>query len=257
MEEEKIIVSKEKSTLYPSYTLKEIIEDFVKVIDTIGGKKVSIELTAKTLGVSSSTKSFTRKLSSAKQYGLIDISKGAIELTEIAKKILYPTANDENQLMLQAFSSPPIYSKLIERYNNKALPNNIVLANILLEPEYGITKVVKDLVVEKFIANCNELNILKNGILDLNISSYSNSECSSNINENTICEPKFMEKGEYTVGYKKDDYQEMSIPLMGKKTAIKIFIPYDCDMKDYEFFKKYVEAVLPMYIEEIKNKNLV
>lgn len=36
---------------------------------------------------------------------------------------------------------------------------------------------------------------------------------------------------------------------------IKILIPKDFDSDDYEFLQKYLEAVLPMYIGNLKNKN--
>ncbi len=250
MDDEKSMISKEKSAMYPAYTVKEILEEFIKAIDSLGGKKVSVDLVAKTIGVSSATKSFTRKLSSAKQYNLIELSNKVIELTELAKKILYPTTDNTNQLKIEAFKSPNVYSKLIERYNDKALPNGNVLANILLEPDYGITRNVKDLVVEKFLENCEDLNIIKNGILDIN----DDIEKESNISKETeIKETKNTEQ--ISISSQKEEYQEMSIPLMGKKAAIKILIPNDCNMQDYEFLKKYVEVVLPMYIEEMKNKN--
>lgn len=245
MNDEKVSIPKEKSTMYPAYTVNEIIEDFIKIINQLGGKKVSIDLVAKTLEVSPTTKSFTRKISAAKQYNLIETSQGSLELTDLAKKILYPTDDKINSLKIQAFSSPNIYAKLIERYEDKALPNSGILSNILLEPEYGITRNVKDLVVEKFIENCNDLDIIKSGILTMN---NENDVCSSPNDEiETINTPSTSPKAVSSVGY-----QEMAIPLAGKMETIKILIPNTCDKDDYEFLKQYIELVLPMYINRME-----
>jgi len=250
MSEEKSSVSKEKSAMYPAYTLNEILDSFINVIDTLGGKKASTELVASTLGVSSSTKSFTRKLSAARQYGLINLSKGTIELTDLANSILYPISENINVYMLEAFSKPPVYEKLIERYNHRALPNNFVLSNILLEPEFAITKNVKDLVIEKFIENCKDLGLIKNGILEFSLNqSIETKEVEPIVVNNDKSIPN---KLDTSIASCESEYQEMSIPLPGKKQQIKIIIPNDCGVADYQFLQKYIEAVLPMYIENIK-----
>lgn len=168
MPEETLKISKEKSAMYPAYTINEVLESFVKIVDSLGSNKVSVEIVARTMGVSATTKSFTRKMSAARQYDLIEVSKGIIELTSLAKNILYPVSDDTDIYLMEAFKKPQIYEKLISRFNGRALPNIVVLSNVLLEAEFSITKNVKDLVAQKFIDNCNDLGILTNGILDIN-----------------------------------------------------------------------------------------
>lgn len=245
MTEEKNIISKEKSAMYPAFTLKETIETFIKTIDSLGGKKASVDLVASTMGVSSSTKSFSKKLSAARQYGLISLSKGTIELTDLANDILYPKDDNVELLLIEAFCKPPVYEKLINRFKGRALPNSLMLSNLLLDPEFSITKSVKDLVVDKFLENCKELNLLKNGILEFGDEKTNITEEKeiANVDNNEIVLPRTITD--------ENIYQEMSIPIPGKKAPIKILIPSECDSTDYEFLKKYVEVVLPMYIENM------
>lgn len=79
---------KGRSPLYPIFSINEMI-DFVKDISKIGGKRVSIDTIASVLRTSVKTNSFKSKISTAKQFGLIKGSGGVIELTELAKRIVY------------------------------------------------------------------------------------------------------------------------------------------------------------------------
>ncbi len=250
MPEETLKISKEKSAMYPAYTINEVLESFVKIVDSLGSNKVSVEIVARTMGVSATTKSFTRKMSAARQYDLIEVSKGIIELTSLAKNILYPVSDDTDIYLMEAFKKPQIYEKLISRFNGRALPNIVVLSNVLLEAELSITKNVKDLVAQKFIDNCNDLGILTNGILDIN-----NRESVKFNNANDDEKNEIVTSEEKKLAISCNDYQEMSIPVPGKQQMIKILIPKDFDSDDYEFLQKYLEAVLPMYIGNLKNKN--
>jgi len=251
MSEEMLKLSREKSAMYPAYTIQEVLESFVKIVDSLGSKKVSVEIVAKTMGVSSTTKSFARKMSAARQYGLIVVSNKVIELTSLAKSILYPVSNDTSVYLMEAFKKPQIYEKLITRFDGRALPNIAVLSNLLLETEFSIAKNVKDLVAQKFIDNCNDLGVLTNGILDVNHKEPVESTIDNAI-ENEVALPS--EEKEIPVIHN-NDYQEMSIPVPGKEQMIKILIPKNFDFDDYEFLQKYLEAVLPMYIQRLKNKN--
>lgn len=102
-----------KSALYPNATWEDCLE-FIRTIDSFKLKSVSYMEVAKRYGLSSTTtKSFTSKISSSKQYGLITTSNGnTIQLTENSMKLLYPTGNDSRELALECFSSPPILRKV-------------------------------------------------------------------------------------------------------------------------------------------------
>ena len=96
------MAEREKSALYPAVTWEECI-DFIKNIDTFKQKTVAYKAVAELYGLTSvTTKSFTQKVGTAKQFGLITTSSSTIQLTEIAKKILYPVSNVSEKLNLSA-----------------------------------------------------------------------------------------------------------------------------------------------------------
>ena len=100
--------NREKSNLYPNSTWEDCLE-FIKVVSDFCLSTVSYSEVAKKYGLSSiQTKSFTAKISTAKQFGLITTSSGAIQLTQLAKDILYPTG-DITVLMVESFRNPPLY----------------------------------------------------------------------------------------------------------------------------------------------------
>jgi len=158
------MVEKEKSSLYPGVTWKEC-ENFIKKLDKFKGK-VGYDMLAQDYGLKNATaKSFTAKLSAAKQFGLIQTSGGTIQLTELAKKYLYPINGYVQQEVLhQCFALPPLYLKLIERFDGSQLPNEIQLGNILMQEEFGIVKAAKDTAAKCFFQNAEEMGFMVNGI---------------------------------------------------------------------------------------------
>ena len=100
---------KERSSLYPMFSIKEIV-DFINEIVKIGGKRVSINTIASVLGFSVKTNSFRAKISTAKQFGLIRGSNGAVELTELAKRIVYPVNElDTRRAIVESFYSQKLF----------------------------------------------------------------------------------------------------------------------------------------------------
>lgn len=145
------------------FSIKEIV-DFINEIVKIGGKRVSINTIASVLGFSVKTNSFRAKISTAKQFGLIRGSNGAVELTELAKRIVYPVNElDTRRAIVESFLSAPLYRKIVERYENQALPSQDKLSNILLL-EYNLTKSAKDIAAAKFIENAEQVGILKTAL---------------------------------------------------------------------------------------------
>lgn len=159
------MADREKSALYPGATWSECLE-LIKRIDSFGLKTVSYQELAKKYGLSSvTTKSFTAKIGAAKQFGLIITSQGsAVQLTDISKKLLYPTGASTHDLELSCFAQPPLYSKLISKYDGAALPPVDLLANILMN-EHRITRSVKDAAAKNFIESAEQLGLIKGGIL--------------------------------------------------------------------------------------------
>lgn len=159
------MADREKSALYPGATWSECL-DLIKKIDSFGLKTVAYHELAKKYGLTSvTTKSFTAKIGAAKQFGLITTSQGsAVQLTGVSKKLLYPTGEPTREIELSCFAQPPLYSKLISKYDGAALPSQELLANILMN-EYRITRSVKDAAAKNFLESADQLGLIKGGIL--------------------------------------------------------------------------------------------
>lgn len=246
---------KERSSLYPMFSIKEIV-DFINEIVKIGGKRVSINTIASVLGFSVKTNSFRAKISTAKQFGLIRGSNGAVELTELAKRIVYPVNElDTRRAIVESFLSAPLYRKIVERYENQVLPSQDKLSNILLL-EYNLTKSAKDIAAAKFIGNAEQVGILKNGIILLesdenDIDSFedeSSSKDSKEVSENSTAESKeevltSMEPSAYC----------FTIPTLSGSVA-KVIIPQNVTEKDLDFITLYIENMLPTFISNLKEE---
>lgn len=159
------MAEREKSALYPGATWTECM-DLIKKVNSFNLKAVSYQELAKIYGLSSTTtKSFTAKIGAAKQFGLVTTTQGnTIQLTDASKKLLYPTGESVRGIELACFAQAPLYSKLINKYDNVALPAQELLANILMN-EHRITRSVKDSAAKCFLESAEQLELIKGGIL--------------------------------------------------------------------------------------------
>lgn len=228
MSEKKIKLNKERSNLYPYYSLQECVE-FIRLIDKLGGKSaVSSKSILSEMGIKhENTKSFTAKVSSSKQFGLIEKSKD-LKLTERGRLILYPTGGEQQRkgLLIEAVKSAPIYDKLIKRYDGKKLPEKETLSNVLFN-EMEISKIAKDRVAKIFISSLKYIEAInKEGELKIE------SIIQENIEEKTV------EKNQ-----KIDNIHKLNILLSNGKNAI-IEIPRNFTQIDIDKIKKILEVLI-------------
>lgn len=172
-----------KSTQYPGASWSASIN----LIETIKNKFNCAAMTyndlASAYNVSASTKSFTGKLSGAKQFGLIETSNGAISLTPIGRKYLYPTSeNSRKEIAFECLKRPKLFSDLIARYNGKPLPNKDLLSNILMT-EYQILQQVKDNVASIFLDSMEQCGFKINGLLKFELDNMAPQEENAETNE--------------------------------------------------------------------------
>lgn len=244
--------SREKSALYPAVTISDCCE-FIKQIDSLGGKAVSYASILGLLGLTSpTTKSFLNRISASKQYGLITTGGSTVQLTDVSKRILYPTNGEQEskQLLVEAFNSPPLYAKLIERFKDKAVPPKNQLSNILMN-EYRIIKQVKDNAAECFIESASYLGLLVNGVLcfDASDSSITSESMNYVIGTNVSSDNSRAASADTS---QRDGYN-FEIPTLGKKTA-RFYIPAGVSEKDIDYIKLYIENMLPVFLDNLKSE---
>ena len=222
---------REKSALYPGSTLSDCIE-FAKIINSFKNKTVAYNAVAEKYGLSScATKSFTQKISSAKQYGLITTNSATIQLTELSKKILYPTTDDINSLKNECFRLPPLYASLISEYEGKAIPDKNLLANSLMS-KYKISRAAKDNAAKIFLLN---LEVEQDSINAANQKILAD-------NEHTQDEETF-EKEASSDKTASAEYITQTYPVESGKVA-KIIIPIDSTEDDLYAIRDLLEVVM-------------
>lgn len=246
------MAEREKSALYPSVTWSDCM-DFIQKINSFNLKAVSYQELAKKYGLSSPTaKSFTGKLGAAKQFGLITTAQGnTIQLTDASKRLLFPTGEPTRPLELQCFAQPPLYAKLIGKYDGMAVPTPELLANILMN-EHRITRSVKDTAAKAFLQSAEQLDLLHGGILCYSDAleaeqpkapQQSDSELQAPAITDIATEKPAASAPVVVPAVSDADYITQSIPCENGKVA-KIAIPIDATEDDLYLIHDMLNVVL-------------
>lgn len=235
-------ISKNRSKAYPAYSLNEALNFLEKFIDYPMHRPISIETASKEIGINSKTKSFTYKISTAKQFGLITIIKGTgFCITEIGYKIIRPTEPEEEiqKYKINCFKLPPLYEKLISDYNGKSIPTSKIFENILMN-NYGITPNVANLVASKFIETANELGVILNGILDLENPIKSNNK---ETNENLVSDANNVDTNlEKEEADALGEDSKLVIPMNNNRSA-KLIMPQNVEKKEAEYVLQMINIM--------------
>lgn len=163
-EENKEKKQKMRSRLYPRYDLEEAVS-FIKVVNKLGGKNVSTKAVAVESGKSVTNSTFIGRVSSAKQFGLLNQEKGKISLTELGSEIIFPRdENNKESLLKRAFASSSFYKELINDFSGKTLPDQATLSNRLFH-DYKIEAGAKDKAARNFVHSAEYAGVIQNGIL--------------------------------------------------------------------------------------------
>lgn len=243
---------REKSALYPAVTISECVE-FIRQIDSLGGKSVSYASILNLMGLTSpTTRSFLSRISASKQFGLITTGGSTAQLTDLARRILYPNEGESEarQLLIEAFENPPLYAKLIERFKDKAVPPKNQLSNLLMN-EYRIIKQVKDNAADCFIESADYLGILKNGVLCMEIADTPQMGSYQLEDKTDPLVPAVGTSQRADLNSDHSDGYNFEIPTMGKKTA-RFYIPSGITEKDIDYIKLYIENMLPVFLDNLK-----
>jgi hypothetical protein len=249
-QEEPMKKTREKSVRYPANDLKECV-DFLSIVHSIGGRKdAPIESILSKLNLTSSeTKSFRYLVSSSEIFGFIEKTNGGIKPTEFGTLILYPPEGEDQkrQLLVDAFKIPQLYQKIIERYDNMILPNNVILRNVFLH--LGIAPKALDNAVEAFINSAQYANVIDSSnrlrITNTDKKTASPSKPSELASEDLKLKSTFSQLPVEDLGdlqKKSTDYHKFEFIIStGKKAYVQI--PMDCKKEDLEKLKKILDAV--------------
>lgn len=154
-----------KSSQYPGADWLSSIRLIKNLYENFEFKPATYKELANIYKVSATTKSFTSKISGAKQFGLIEIKNGLINISDDGKIFLNPLyESKKNEIIFKCIKKPKIFSDFIDRYNFKKVPNLDTLADILVD-DYNILEAVKYNVAKIIISSLQQCYFIVNGIL--------------------------------------------------------------------------------------------
>jgi len=126
---------RQKSPNAPAYSLQECLEDTRRIFRIENQVPLSRESIAEHLSLASQSGPFNRKLSSLRQYGLLDPIGKDLRVSDLFLHIDHATDdNDRSRSLREALGRPAIFQSLLSQYENSGagLPSDLNLTNQLL-----------------------------------------------------------------------------------------------------------------------------
>jgi hypothetical protein len=239
-----------RSAAYPSST----IANCVTLTNKIDKEFTSVIYTPKddiVRQVGSKGGEFLMFIGSCVQYGLLDLKpKEGYRPSELFKKIDRPLPNENpNDFLIQCFQKPDLYKKLIAEFNDKQLPSQSGLANIL-DRNYSIKGNAATKASKIFFSNLTALGLIVGNTLK--IDSYIPFVETPEIEKTKDETPKH-----YTIAIAdkiqtidstqivKNKMKEIPVFLSGDDREAKVVLPIDFSQDDL----KRIVKVIGAYIE--------
>ncbi len=126
-------LKRQKSPNAPAYSLQECLEDARKIFQAENQVPVSREAIAEHLGLAAQSGPFNRKLSSLRQYGLLEPVGKDLRISELFLRIEHSGDEEERHRSLrETLRRPTIFQGLMVQYENSGLPSEMNLTNQLI-----------------------------------------------------------------------------------------------------------------------------
>jgi hypothetical protein len=111
-----------RSTIaFPYGSLKDAEEIAIALRDERGGTAAPDELAA-ALGTTPRSGTFRQKLSTTRIFGIVNVGRGRITLTDRGHRIIDPQTQDETRV--EAFEDVPLFKEIYDAYKGRSLPKD-------------------------------------------------------------------------------------------------------------------------------------
>jgi hypothetical protein len=145
---------RQKSPNAPAYSLPECLEDARKIFRIEGQVPISRESIAEHLGLAAQSGPFNRKLSSLRQYGLLDPTGKDLRISDLFLHIDHAQDDEERRRSSrEALGRPTIFQGLLTQYEKSGMPSDLNLTNQLVL-KYRFTKKNAETVAKAFLESC-------------------------------------------------------------------------------------------------------
>jgi hypothetical protein len=147
-------------TPYPHHDLQEAERVAVAVAEAGGTEAAEDDVLAKLNLASKTSRSYTYRLSSAKEFGLVTKSgrgdSARVALTALGRRLQMPESPLEVQAArAAAFLTPPLYQQLVQRYGGMPLPDAKGLANVLAR-DFAVLQSVSTIAAQAFLESARQ-----------------------------------------------------------------------------------------------------
>jgi hypothetical protein len=195
--------------------LESALETVSTLRAKLGDGPYSREQAAIELGYSGISGISSTKIAACAHFGLLDKSGGVYLLSELAKRIIASTSDEERRVAtVEAAKTPTLYAKLISAYGGQALPTSL---NNILDRQYGIISKKAEIAARLFKESIEFAGILRNGVVF--VDGYNDSSTTTDLSKQ---DDGSAEKTSNTNG-KKKSLSEVEFTIPG--TEIRVVVP--------------------------------
>ncbi len=247
-------IPQSRSAPYPYVSLKT-------AIDTITlARQFGEDLTDDHLAGTGSKASggYLRKRASLSYYGLVNKNGEIYNLTDLAKRIIFHSSEDEkNEALKEAFLRPDIFNKMFAA-TQKDIPISVELLGNISIRTYGIQPSVKDHFLSTFIKSGIYVGLIrykesdKSFIIlqDRQVSKVENNP----VEEELLDQPQFVLSTEMrppskhmneVVQLDEGQFDEYKVSL--SQGTARLFLPKNMDIKDSKKLKALIDVATGIY----------
>ena len=140
-----------KSPNAPAYSIQECLEDVRKIFRAEHQVPISRESIAEHLSLAAQSGPFNRKLSSLRQYGLLEPIGKDLRVSDLFLRIDHAAEDtDRSHALRDALGRPTIFQGLLGQYEKSGIPSDLNLTNQLII-KYRFTKKNAEVVAKAFL----------------------------------------------------------------------------------------------------------
>lgn len=145
---------RQKSPNAPAYSVQECLEDTRKIFRVENQVPISRESIAEHLSLAANSGPFNRKLSSLRQYGLLEPLGKDLRVSDLFLRIENALEETERRKTLrEAIGHPTIFQGLLGQFESSGMPSDINLTNQLVL-KHRFTKKNAETVAKAFLESC-------------------------------------------------------------------------------------------------------
>lgn len=119
-----------RSSIEFTYSALDDSEDLVNAIRTLGGTGCSFDALAAKLNQSATGGGFRQKIYSARTFGLCDVGRGQVDLTDLGLRIVDPP--HAKAARSEAFLNVPLYRQMYDQLKGQQLPPMAAIERMML-----------------------------------------------------------------------------------------------------------------------------